>query len=143
MTDAYRIGGFGTNVSTGRVFKALSTPSFGLATNTGICFKQTGADYVVTAGKTFHATGYVMLANAAYNFTATAYVEVRYANNAALTDTPVTMFSVISPAVVVSVPVMISVGNISAPAGKYVGVHNVGAGNMSAGAIVFIVGYEE
>jgi len=140
MSDAWQLGKMGTDTLTGRSPRVMPTIRATLDTGVGMNFKHAGANYVVTAGKTFYLTGVQINANDYY--TATSYYEIRYADNAALTTNPVTMIGLPSPAAAWQSPVLPIVG-VSAPAGKYVGIFNnsgVNQANCTGGVTAY--GYE-
>jgi hypothetical protein len=146
MAEAFKIGAYATDTMTGKVVKIIATRGFGAVnTGAGVNFYFAGATYQVTAGKTFHCTGFEVLFTDV--FTANSYLEVRYGDNAALTTNPVTMFALPVPTGATTVyigSVVFPVGDVQAPATKYVGVfNNSGTNQAVAGAYsVMAFGYE-
>ena len=129
MADVWKIGSLTTDTLTGRtIIGAIATGAAG-----GHCFQVAGADYVVTAGKTFHITGIVPILVTAGS---SLHMYIRYADDAALTTNPVNLFEITDLAD--PVPIMIPC-NISVAAGKYVGIFNSAAVLATAA----IIGYEE
>ena len=144
MADAYRIGSFATDTLTGRVALALTTIVFATTNNgVGYCFKRAAADYAVTAGKNCRITGLMEFGTTP--ITTGTFFEIRYADNAALTTNPVTLCGIPAIAVALTVPYIIPVLQLTAPATKYVGIFNASGTNQAvAGAYsAQLFGYEE
>lgn len=136
MTEAYKIGAMGTDTLTGKSIKYGSA----VINNTtgGEPFTVSGSNYVVTSSKTFYGTGFYLLVLTPQN----KALEIRYADNSALTTNAVTLLTIGSTS---SGKISTSASdgwipcNISAPADKYVGIYTASA---SVYAGVWIAGYE-
>ena len=139
MADAYSLGSFKTDTTTGRNFRVGHAG--GTLNNSGACMQWAGADYQVTAGKTFYLTGFQVITKS----NTSSALEVRRADNAALTTNPVQMLAIFNAGASVTV----SVGNFTtwtnvfgatAPASKYVGVFQSVA--VATTIAVWLIGYE-
>lgn len=139
MADAYSLGGFKTDTLTSRNFRVGHAG--GTLNNSGACMLWAGANYQVTAGKTFYLTGFQPL----YKSNTSSAMEIRYADDAALTTNPVTMLSILTGGAGLS----IAAGNFStwtpvfgpaAPASKYVGVFQSVA--VATGIAIWLIGFE-
>jgi hypothetical protein len=111
-----------------------------LAGNTGYCYQRAGADYQVTAGKTLHIAGIYFWNDAA--LAAASVPTVRYANDAALTNTPVAINAEPIKAICLAasrifIPVFDTV-----PATKYVGIYNDSATATANMCGSLLIGYE-
>jgi hypothetical protein len=139
MVDAFQIGAMGTDTLTGRVCIVISCLSAALAGVTGRCFLRADANYQVTAGKTLYITAYQITTAAALAHP----VEIRYADDAALTTNPVTMLPslpVLAPTT--GSPIFPVGGTTAAPATKYVGIFNPNAASTTQAVSVTVIGYE-
>jgi hypothetical protein len=128
MTEAWVVGAYRTDVITGK--KTLMLPIKGGTLNaSGECLQNSGADYAVTAGKTFYVTGILIFASTAVAHT----TRLRYADNAALTTNPVDMGLQLPTAAIVitNLPYIPLAFLTGAPATKYVGFYNAAAVNHS------------
>jgi hypothetical protein len=138
MTETWTMGGYRTDTLTGKVAK-IGNANGAPLNNSGVCFQVAGANYQVTAGKTFYMTGYLLLAQ-----TVNCALDIRYADNAALTTNPViliTLRGATLPVVTVGMyDIPVPIFGVSAPAGKYVGIFSVTAADSYPW--VWMYGYE-
>lgn len=136
MSEAYQIGGCRTDTLTGKV--AIIMQAYGVGLNAaGVCFQRAAANYQVTAGKTFYVTGIraITQSNSASD------VVIRYADNAALTTTPVDLGYHLPTATAITVGQFpLFAFFTSVPAGKFVGIFEIPA--VAVNAAVEIHGYE-
>lgn len=140
----YKIGAMVTDDLTGKKTILLNRQKAAIAGSTAYPFKKAGADYTVTAGKTFYPCGMYISADAGI-FAAACLPVIRYADDAALTTNPVDMgiglmgYGTIEVTVPICFPL---VGCTPVPAGKYIGVFNTSATASAQFIGVTLVGYE-
>lgn len=138
--QAYAIGAAGLDTLTGvKVIAAYTVMGTALAGAIQGVFQYAGANYAVTAGKTLYITGiwYKIAGSPGAN----SYLEVRYADNAALTTNPVTLANLPNHDVTYTTATYIPFCT-SVPAQKYVGVWNPSAANFTTNISVAIIGFE-
>lgn len=135
MTDAYKFGAIGTDTLTGKTVKFGMVNIFN---STGaVCFQVGGADYAVAADKTFYLGGFLL-----EGLTVNKTIELRYANNAALTTNPVTIFTIsasvgstLGPGCMKKLLPMYA----TVPSSKYFGIYTASTGVYTG---VYMIGYE-
>lgn len=135
-----RIGGAGVDSLTG-IYPIMVTTIMQTALAGAIQgnFLLRAANYAVTAGRTLYITG--LTYRVAGSPTAGSYLEVRYADNAALTTNPVNLFYIPTHDATYQVTRVIPVAATVA-ATKYVGVWNPSGTNFTTNISVTIMGFE-
>jgi hypothetical protein len=131
MSEAFKIGDYAADSLTGKVVKMGC--AYGTLNNAGLCFQISGANYQVTAGKTLTITGIVFIGQAS-----AGEGEMRYANDAALTNTPISLCSLQGTLLTAPIPIVFPVHR-TVPAGKFVGIFSA---NNCNGTSVIMIGYE-
>jgi len=141
MADAFKIGGMGTDVLTGRTIRILATLQGALLAGGKANFQLAGANYQVPGGVSYYITAFHLVTGAIAN--GAGYIEIRYADDAALTTNPVTIINGIAmPIAQLTTTPVYPCGQVQAPTGKYVGIWNPSGATTSNSVQAVVWGYE-
>jgi len=140
MTDAWKIGHTGTDTLTGRTVLIMATDPLDIAAGGHQHFRYLGADYQVPGATTYYITGYQVATAGAGR----GYLEIRYADDAALTTNVVVLVAGIGTAVLpAGASVIYPCGRLPVPTGHYLGIWNPTGLTINTVAQVTVMGYEQ